>query len=78
MAKPFTKLLQKVIMLCHLITISLQGMNMQKFKKGPKFGLERSYELSSTDNEQGTCLQLQRLTRNPPKCNLVDKRSAGL
>ena len=65
LAKPFTKLLQKVIMLCQLITISLQGMNMQKFKKGPKFGPEKSYELSSIDNEQGTCSQLPQLIGNP-------------
>ena len=56
-------------MLRQLITISPQGMNMQKFKKGQKFGPERSSELPSTDNEQGTCSQLRRLTGNPLKCN---------
>ena len=37
--------------------------------KGAKIGPEKSFELLSTDNKQGTCSQLRRLTENPLKCN---------
>ena len=40
--------------------------------KRAKIGSEKSSELPSTDNEQGTCSQLWRFTGNPRKCNLVD------
>ena len=74
LAKPFTKSHHATSAYYNFPT----GYEQIIFLKWTKIGPERSSKPLRIDNEQGTCSQIWRLTRNPPKCNLVDNKARNL